>query len=111
LGFEIVADHFVGPAEVGDAEPEAVGLADEEATERVDVEAGGIFDKGKGDPGVAFEALVLEGTAEGAELIGEGGEVSLGDGGQLFELGGEVGGVGGEGGWTLALGEGSEKEE
>jgi hypothetical protein len=72
-GLEIVADHFIGAAQVGHAKPEAIGLSHEDAAEGIDIEAGGIFHEGEADPGVACVGGVLDGTTEGAELVGEGG--------------------------------------
>jgi len=48
--FEVIADHFVGPAKIGHTEPEAVCFGNVEAALGIESKVAGVFDKGKGDP-------------------------------------------------------------
>src|SRR5690606_38997271 len=86
-GFEIVADEFIGPSKIGDAEPEAVRLGHVEATLWIKAETAGIFNKGESDPGVPFETVVPDQPAEGYGGIAQGRHFVLGHCRERFKTG------------------------
>src|SRR5210317_1281128 len=70
-GLEIIADQFVRSSKIRDTEPEPVCLRDVETSLRIKPEASGVFDKRKGDPGIALEPIVLNQATKRRGSVGE----------------------------------------
>jgi hypothetical protein len=82
---EVVANQFVGTAKIGDAQPETIGFCHKESSFRIESETAWILDKGKRDPGVTLESLVLDQSSKGSLLVGELGNFRFGNGWQWLE--------------------------